>query len=65
MIDLEAIEAKWLGICGACDAGIGECTHPAEDYRPVMLALVREVEHLRELLADAEDREADARRMSY
>lgn len=46
-IDLEAIKAKWLNICGACDAGVGECNHPAEDYRPVMLELVREIERLR------------------
>ena len=50
-VDLDAIKAKWLGQCGACDAGIGMCTHPEEDYRPVMLDLVREVERLRELLA--------------
>jgi hypothetical protein len=46
-LDLDAISSKWLQICGSCDAGIGECTHPAEDYRPVMLELVREVEALR------------------
>jgi hypothetical protein len=53
MIDLEAIDKKWLGICGACDAGIGMCTHPTEDYRPVMLELVREVERLRSVIATA------------
>lgn len=46
MIDLEAIKAKWLNICGACDVGVGECSHPVEDYRPVMLELVRELEKL-------------------
>lgn len=46
-LDLEAIKAKWLKICGACDAGVGECSHPVEDYRPVVLELVREVERLR------------------
>ena len=44
MIDLKAIKEKWINQCGACDVGIGECNHPAEDYRPVMLALVRELE---------------------
>ena len=47
MIDLEEIWAKWLRVCGACDAGIGECNHPAEDYRPVMMDLVLDVERLR------------------
>jgi hypothetical protein len=47
-LDLDAISSKWLQICGACDAGTGECTHPAEDYRPVMLELVREIERLRD-----------------
>ena len=46
-LDLDAISEKWLQICGSCDAGIGECTHPEGDYRPVMLELVREVERLR------------------
>lgn len=31
-----------------CDAGLPtSCTHPSEDYRPVMLALVREIERFR------------------
>jgi hypothetical protein len=47
VIDLEEIKAKWLNVCGACDAGIGECTHPSGDYRPVMLELVEEIERLR------------------
>ena len=47
MDDLQALKDKWLGICGACDAGIGGCSHPDGDYRPVMLKLVREVERLR------------------
>jgi len=46
--DLDAIKAKWLTICGACDTGIGECTHPADDYRPVMLALVELLERIRD-----------------
>ena len=47
MIDLQAIKDKWLNVCGACDAGIGDCTHPNSDYRPVILDLVSEVERLR------------------
>ncbi len=46
-LDPDAITAKWLQVCGSCDVGIGECTHPEGDYRPVMLELVREVERLR------------------
>jgi hypothetical protein len=56
MIDLDAVKSKWLMICGSCDAGIGECNHPSDDYRPVMLELVREIERLRTsvaLLGDA------------
>lgn len=44
MLDLEAIKAKWLNLCGACDAGMGMCTHPSDDYRPVMQRLVDELE---------------------
>ena len=41
--DTEAIEAKWLQECGQCDYGVGyPCTHPSEDYRPVILQLLRE-----------------------
>lgn len=46
-LDLAAIKAKWLNLCGACDAGIGTCNHPVDDYRPVMLSLVEEIERLR------------------
>lgn len=49
-LDLDAISEKWLQICGACDAGIGECNHPADDHRPVMLELVREIERLRAIV---------------
>ena len=45
-IDLEEVEREWLSVCGACDAGIGDCSHPARDYRPTMLSLVREIERL-------------------
>lgn len=43
--------APFLNQCGSCDAGLlMSCTCPQEDYRPVMLELVREVEQLRVLL---------------
>lgn len=45
-LDLDAITSEWLTPCGACDAGIGLCTHPDKDYRPVMLALAQEIERL-------------------
>jgi len=40
-LDTDAIAEKWLKVCGACDVGMYGCTHPEEDYRPVMLDLVR------------------------
>lgn len=47
-LDLDAIEFKWLAPCGTCDAGLpAPCTHPDEDYRPVMLALIEEIRRLR------------------
>ena len=47
-LDLDAITEKWLQQCGPCDAGLAMgCSHPDEDYRPVMSALVTEVERLR------------------
>jgi hypothetical protein len=47
-LDLDAIESKWLQPCPVCDAGLsGSCTHPDEDYRPVMLELVHHIERLR------------------
>ena len=50
-LDVEAIAEKWINQCGSCDLGLPEygCNHPDEDYRPVMLTLVREVQRLREL----------------
>jgi hypothetical protein len=46
--DLDAIEDKWLQQCGSCDAGLPlSCSHPSEDYRPVMLTLVTEIRRLR------------------
>ena len=51
MLDLDAIREKRLNTCGACDVGMPEygCSHPTEDYRPVMLSLIAEVERLRRL----------------
>lgn len=47
-LDLEAINEKWLRQCPSCDAGLlNGCTCPQDDYRPVILSLVREVERLR------------------
>nr|WP_221374363.1 hypothetical protein [Actinoplanes polyasparticus] len=37
----------FLNVCGSCDIGMGSCTCPTGDYRPVMLELYREVERLR------------------
>lgn len=47
-VDTAAIAAKWLNLCGPCDLGLPYgCNHPDEDHRPVMSALVAEVERLR------------------
>jgi hypothetical protein len=56
-IDLDAITEKWLHVCGPCDLSVpGGCTHPGDDYRPVMLELVREIDRLRaELLVEKAD----------
>jgi hypothetical protein len=54
-LDLDAITAKWLQPCGSCDGGLPmNCTHPTDDYRPVMASLVAEVERLRKQLAEAQ-----------
>lgn len=55
MLDLEAISEKWLKQCGSCDLGMPEygCTHPDEDYRPVMMSLVEEIERMRLEATDA------------
>lgn len=46
--DLVAIEEIWLQACPSCDAGLPYgCTHPGRDYRPVIAALVDEIEVLR------------------
>lgn len=45
-MNLDEIERKWLRQCPSCDAGLpAECAHPGEDYRPVILDLVK---HIRE-----------------
>lgn len=50
MLDLVEIINKWLRSCGACDAGLPiTCSHPQEDYRPVILELVRELEKTRDI----------------
>lgn len=47
-IDLEAVKAKWLQPCAACDAGLpAACSHPDEDPRTVILDLVNAVERER------------------
>lgn len=52
-LDLEAITAEFLNQCGSCDGpGNTSCTCTTRDYRPTMLALVREVERYRETLED-------------
>lgn len=51
MIDLNAVIAEFLNQCGSCDAGLSmSCTCPTRDYRPTMLALVREIEDLRKIV---------------
>ena len=51
-LDIDSIAEKWLNQCGPCDFGMPEygCTHPREDYRPVLMSLVEEVKRLRLLL---------------
>jgi hypothetical protein len=59
-LDLDAISAEFLNQCGSCDAGISvNCACADRDYRPTMLALVREAKHYRDTLEDlAKDCEA-------
>lgn len=46
-LDLDAISQKWLQPCGPCDGGLPmSCSHPDEDYRNVILALVNRVREL-------------------
>jgi hypothetical protein len=46
-LDLGAISEKWLQPCGACDGGLAmSCSHPDEDYRPVISDLVAEARRL-------------------
>ena len=55
--DLDAIKAEWLSPCGRHDIPRmtgASCTCQIEDYRPVMLSLVREIERLRAAVRHAE-----------
>lgn len=55
-LDLDAISAEFLNQCGICDLGVGSpCTCSSRDYRPTMLALVREVERLRNTMLGMAD----------
>jgi hypothetical protein len=46
--DLDAIKAKWLSLCGYCDAGMPTgCTCTGDDPRTTIAALVAEVERLK------------------
>lgn len=39
---------KWLQMCPSCDAGLGApCTHPDEDYRPMIFKLLQERDRAR------------------
>lgn len=52
-LDLDAIAAEFLNQCPPCDFGLLKpCSCAGRDYRPTMLALVREVERLRAEMAD-------------
>lgn len=57
-LDLDAIKAEWLELCGYCDVGLPMgCTCPSGDYRPVMFSLVAEVERLKALVQAEHDQE--------
>jgi hypothetical protein len=46
--DIVAHAQKWLQICASCDIGFpSACTCPEGDPRNVILALVQEIERLR------------------
>lgn len=48
--DIVQVAEPWLQLCACCDLGFpSNCTCPMGDYRNVMLALVREIERLREV----------------
>lgn len=52
-VDIDNVTDVWLQVCGSCDAGLNQnCTCKEGDYRPVMMSLVKEVEHLRAKVAE-------------
>jgi hypothetical protein len=56
-LDLQAVSEEFLNQCGSCDAGLPtNCVCSRRDYRPTMLALVRELEQLRAFVGAAQDR---------
>ncbi len=51
-LDLDAVKAEFLALCGSCDAGLPmACACSPRDFRGTMSDLVAEVEALREALA--------------
>lgn len=63
-LDLEAIANEFLQQCGLHDAGISStCACAERDYRPTMLALVREVERLRTELEQGDGWDQAAREL--
>lgn len=56
--DLDAIEEKWLRLCGACDAGLStSCVCAEGDPRNVIASLVDEVKRVRGLQSEEQRRE--------
>lgn len=65
-LDLEAIANEFINQCGSCDVGMPTaCTCSKQDFRPVMLKLIRELERTRkaldEAIADFQDLSTTAR----
>jgi hypothetical protein len=58
--ELDLLALKWLQVCATCDAGLPYgCSHPDEDYRPVIADLIDEVRRVRAEIAAAEHRGAE------
>jgi hypothetical protein len=58
--ELDLLALKWLQVCASCDAGLPYgCSHPNEDYRPVIANLIDEVRRLWAEIAAAERRGAE------